>query len=72
MITNPMCLYCARRLRSPSGCEAFPLGIPTDVLSGQFDHRQPHDGDGGLTFEEQPDLSREQKMELKQILKALP
>ena len=32
------------------GCEAFPIGIPTEIIEQRFDHRNPHDGDQGLRF----------------------
>ena len=59
------CEYCARlekigRGRRPdesdtgfvreSSCEAFPKGIPEDIMFGDFDHRKPHKGDHGLLF----------------------
>jgi len=32
-------------------CVAFPDGIPDDILSGEFDHTQPHEGDNGIRYE---------------------
>ncbi len=31
-------------------CEAFPIGIPAEIIEQRFDHRNPHDGDQGLRF----------------------
>jgi len=31
-------------------CAAFPNGIPEEILDGEFDHTQPHEGDHGLRF----------------------
>jgi 8-oxo-dGTP pyrophosphatase MutT (NUDIX family) len=50
-----MCFQCAR-LRGvvPDvgwACTAFPAGIPTDIMASVHDHREPFEGDGGLTFE---------------------
>jgi len=33
-------------------CEAFPYGIPEDILTGEFDHTEAYEGDNGLRFEE--------------------
>ena len=32
-------------------CNAFPDGIPFDILNGEFDHNKKHDGDHGIQFE---------------------
>lgn len=31
-------------------CEAFPIGIPAEIIEQRFDHRTPHDDDQGLRF----------------------
>jgi hypothetical protein len=65
-VSFTICLGCARfrqgerpsdvvaaGLVGPS-CEAFPEGIPDDVIRGGFDHRRRHAGDGGVRFEQRP------------------
>jgi hypothetical protein len=32
-------------------CVAFPDGIPWEIQSGEFDHRQPHPDDHGIRYE---------------------
>lgn len=34
-------------------CTAFPNGIPEDIQDGKHRHRQAHDGDRGIKFEEE-------------------
>lgn len=51
----PICDACSRLAPLPDrpglGCEAFPDGIPDEVLVDGFDHRLPFPGDGGVRFE---------------------
>lgn len=52
LITN-RCDSCAYR-KSAINCEAFPGGIPLEILLGWYDHIHPYDVDGlsdnGLTY----------------------
>jgi hypothetical protein len=36
-------------------CDAFPSGIPEDIVTGRNDHTSPVDGDNGLMYIEMPD-----------------
>ena len=52
-IAPPICAVCLHRqgdLRRPQ-CDAFPTGIPRDILLSRADHRQAYEGDGGVLFE---------------------
>ena len=31
-------------------CDAFPDGIPDEIITNRTDHRQPYQGDGGMRF----------------------
>ena len=43
------CLTCARVF--PGGkCEAYPDGIPSDIMLGEVDHRKKRPGDNGLKY----------------------
>lgn len=43
------CQMCARYF-GDSKCQAFPGGIPDEVIRGPLDHTEPVAGDGGLRF----------------------
>ena len=50
------CLQCSHFLgrgdkRFGFVCEAFPKGIPDEIVTGQFNHTKPYPGDHGIQFE---------------------
>lgn len=47
-----MCLACARLIfkDGETTCEAFPDGIPAEIIQYGADHRLPFEGDGGVRF----------------------
>ena len=55
MIYYGMCGYCRHRHDDEGDgnktCEAFPDGIPDEIIRVGYDHREPYDGDGGIMFE---------------------
>lgn len=48
----PICGACAWLFegKEPPKCLAFPMGIPAEILSGELDHNEHIDGDGGVVF----------------------
>lgn len=53
--TMPICVVCTRFRRDAAGpgltCDAFPSGIPEEILDSTFDHRMAHHLDGGKHFQ---------------------
>lgn len=53
-IAPPICGGC-KHLTSPDlrdpKCDAFPAGIPNEILLSRADHRKPFPGDNGIQYE---------------------
>jgi len=45
------CLNCKHLFSDEISCKAFPNVIPSDILTNEFDHRVPWEGDNGILFE---------------------
>lgn len=55
MTTRPFiaCMACSRRHKGssmPDTCDAFPGGVPDEIITGAHLHTTPVDGDNGLLF----------------------
>ena len=49
----PLCLKCVRFHEDNSGlfaCDAFPEGIPDEIVLRGFNHNRPFPGDNGMRF----------------------
>lgn len=55
MIHVRQCFIC-QHLIDGTACKAFPNGIPTEVLDGDFDHLEPIEGDNGIQFLADPGM----------------
>lgn len=50
-VLPPMCFHCKRlKGTDPWACEAYPKGIPQEILYYKVDHRKPYTGDHGLRY----------------------
>jgi hypothetical protein len=51
---EPICLKCKHFQGELSpigfGCAAFPDGIPAQIMSSLYDHREPYPNDNGILF----------------------
>lgn len=36
-------------------CDAFPVGIPRELMTTDITHDKPYEGDGGIRYEKNPD-----------------
>ncbi|GAF78818.1 unnamed protein product [marine sediment metagenome] len=45
-----MCMFCWRYVYNYR-CEAYPKGIPEEILTGEHDHTKPYEGDNDIQFE---------------------
>jgi hypothetical protein len=47
----PLCFRC-KHYRGQITCDAFPGGIPDEILISAVDHKEPYEGDNGIRFED--------------------
>jgi hypothetical protein len=52
-VVPPICAGCKHLTTDlmESKCDAFPAGIPWEILLSKADHRKPFAGDSGIQFE---------------------
>lgn len=52
-VTKSDCATCAHKYTTPylPACDAFPYGIPEQLLSGELQHRTPFQNDHGIMYE---------------------
>ena len=53
-IPAAICIFCRHLKEGSARCDAFPDGIPDDILFALHDHREPYEGDRGIRFELKP------------------
>jgi hypothetical protein len=61
-----LCVYCDLFDHDETGlpvCAAFPDGIPTEIIQGDFDHREPFEGDGDITFVPKADAPSDEELD---------
>ena len=51
---GPICNECIHRKAGEIKCNAYPDGIPRNILTGKIDHRKKYINDNGIRFEPIP------------------
>jgi hypothetical protein len=51
LVTAP-CVTCRHKSTFGPSCDAFPGGIPEEILDGRNQHREPVEGDHDIQYEE--------------------
>ena len=54
VIFEPICTKCSFFKPDLNNwhCDAFPKGIPEEIINGEFDHTKPYAGDHGIQYKE--------------------
>ena len=54
MVRPPQCRKCAHQHPHTAGvkttCDAFPAGVPVEILLNMHEHTEPYPGDNGILF----------------------
>jgi len=50
MVGEPICFDC-KHSHNDGTCDAFPNGVPLEILSGAVNHFLPYEGDHGIQYE---------------------
>ena len=58
------CAYCLHRRRDIT-CDAFPDGIPDEILDMEDDHLESFEGDNGIQFEPRPSVVLPKRLQSK-------
>ena len=45
------CATCKNHIPFTLTCKAFPRGIPREIMSGKWDHRERYPGDNGILYD---------------------
>ena len=51
------CKHFDRETLDREVCKAYPDGIPAQILSGNYAHRTPFEGDNGIHWEPVPEMA---------------